>query len=113
MLHAGAGILGRDCSLWRTRSGSEERSEKEGATEKLLCSDCSPCLVLLIASVLGLSVTCIDCKGRGEEFGVRLSLGVGEERCFSEVCKCVFLCFCFPISKSVLIYINWQQIKLT
>lgn len=103
----------RDCNLWRMHTGVEERIKREGAAEKLLCSDCSPCLVLLIALVVGPSVTCIDYKGRGEELGVKLCLGMGEEGCFSEACKCLFLCFCFLVTKSVLIHIIWQQIKLS
>lgn len=43
--------------------------------------------------MLELSVICFD-KGRGKEFGVKLSLGMGKEMCgggfffFFEVCKC-------------------------
>lgn len=80
----------RDCSLCSTYSGSEERTEREATTEGDLCSDCSPCLALLIASALGLSVTCVDYKGRGEEFGTRLNLVMGEERRFAE---CISVCF--------------------
>lgn len=41
--------------------------------------------VLLTASLKGLSATCGDNRGEGEESGVKLGLGSGDKRCFPEV----------------------------
>lgn len=89
---------------WSRGKKREERSSRK----KLQHSDCSPCLALLSASVVELSVACVDWKGRGVWGEVKPGNGGGKV-----FLKCLFLYFCFPVTKSALVYINLQQIKLT
>ena len=85
----------RDCSFWRTHAGEEKKSEKEGAADRNLYLLTITHLVLPFASLRRLSVTCGNNKGNVEVFGVKLNLEKGEKRRFSQVCKCLFLIFCF------------------
>ena len=84
MLHSRADI---HCSMEKVHAGAGEKCEKERVSERnhyVLAVNLPPSPPLLAAPLKGVSVTCGDNKGggaRGEESGVKLSLGKGKSKC--------------------------------